>query len=411
MSVSDGENANASNFNSAFMSREINTDTVGQLGLLNVDAASGTTITNLQRQLNSLASFSGVAVNLAKDVLPTWASNLIGTITDSLFVRIEAIQVVVEANTIDIASNTSDIADMRTTTGTSDGDTDMGAYTGTVLTDGTTTKANIQELGTQVDTNVTGISDNTSDIADIRTTQGVSDGATNLGTFTGTLLSDNLDVKALFQEVEDVLEPLTNALDLQGNWNANTNTPTLASGVGTSGNFYVVSVAGSTNLDGETDWQPGDWAVFDGTAWFKADNTSPIVSVNSQTGIVVLDADDISDAATTNKFATSGQLDKIDFISITQAVDLDTVESDTATNNAKVTNANHTGEVTGATALTVDPTAITNKDTVSPGSGDFFLYSDTSDSGNLKKANFDDLAGSGATVDGDQNILAVQIFS
>lgn len=59
-------------------------------------------------------------------------------------------------------------------------------------------------------------------------------------------------------------------------------------------------------------------------------------SVNSQTGVVVLDADDISDAATTNKYATQAQLDKVDYITVTQAVDLDTIESDTATNNAKV---------------------------------------------------------------------------
>jgi hypothetical protein len=61
-------------------------------------------------------------------------------------------------------------------------------------------------------------------------------------------------------------------------------------------------------------------------------------SVNTQTGDVVLDADDISDTSTTNKFATSTQLGKIDNITISQAVDLDTLESDVATNNAKVSN-------------------------------------------------------------------------
>jgi len=61
-------------------------------------------------------------------------------------------------------------------------------------------------------------------------------------------------------------------------------------------------------------------------------------SVNGLTGVVVLDADDISDTSTTNKFATSGQLAKVDFITITQAVDLDTLESNVATNNAKVSN-------------------------------------------------------------------------
>jgi hypothetical protein len=61
-----------------------------------------------------------------------------------------------------------------------------------------------------------------------------------------------------------------------------------------------------------------------------------VTSVNTETGDVVLDADDISDAATTNKFATQAQLDKVDHLTVTQAVDLDTIASDTATNNAKV---------------------------------------------------------------------------
>jgi hypothetical protein len=88
--------------------------------------------------------------------------------------------------------------------------------------------------------------------------------------------------------------------------------------------------------------------------------------------------------ANTNAF-TDAEQTKLGFISVTQAVDLDTIESDTATNNAKVTNATHTGDVTGSTALTIDKTAITGKTLVTAVTGDFLLLSDTSDSGNLKK--------------------------
>lgn len=62
-------------------------------------------------------------------------------------------------------------------------------------------------------------------------------------------------------------------LTYQGAWNANTNAPVLASGVGTAGDYYVVSVAGTTNLDGISDWQEGDVAAFNGTTWDKFDNT------------------------------------------------------------------------------------------------------------------------------------------
>jgi frataxin-like iron-binding protein CyaY len=56
----------------------------------------------------------------------------------------------------------------------------------------------------------------------------------------------------------------------------------------------------------------------------------------------------------------AGDATKVGFITITQAVNLDTLESDTVTNNAKVTNATHTGEVTGATALTIANDVVTN---------------------------------------------------
>ena len=84
------------------------------------------------------------------------------------------------------------------------------------------------------------------------------------------------------------------ALSYQGTWNASTNTPTLTSSVGTKGYYYVVSVAGSTNLNGITDWVVGDWAVYNGTAWQKVDNTDAVTSVNGYTGTVVLTNTDIS---------------------------------------------------------------------------------------------------------------------
>jgi hypothetical protein len=82
-------------------------------------------------------------------------------------------------------------------------------------------------------------------------------------------------------------------LNYQGAWNANTNTPTLTSSVGTKGYYYVVSVAGTTNLNGITDWQVGDWAVFNGSVWQKIDNTDAVTSVNGYTGAVTLTYTDV----------------------------------------------------------------------------------------------------------------------
>lgn len=69
-----------------------------------------------------------------------------------------------------------------------------------------------------------------------------------------------------------------------GTWNAAINDPTLTSSVGTKGEYYVVSVAGSTNLDGITDWQIGDWAIFNGTVWQKVDNSEVVYVSNVATG-------------------------------------------------------------------------------------------------------------------------------
>jgi hypothetical protein len=89
-------------------------------------------------------------------------------------------------------------------------------------------------------------------------------------------------------------------LSYQGTWNASTNTPTLASGVGSNGYYYIVATAGSTNLDGITDWQIGDWLLFNGTNWQKIDQTNLVTSVNGQTGAVTLTTTNISEG--TNQY-------------------------------------------------------------------------------------------------------------
>jgi len=95
-------------------------------------------------------------------------------------------------------------------------------------------------------------------------------------------------------------------LNYQGAWNANTNSPTLISSTGTKGYYYVVSVAGTTNLNGITDWQIGDWAVFNGSVWQKIDNTDAVTSVNGYTGTVVLTQTDISGTVPTSRTITAG---------------------------------------------------------------------------------------------------------
>ena len=89
------------------------------------------------------------------------------------------------------------------------------------------------------------------------------------------------------------LTQLDGQLLYKGSWDALDNTPMLTSSIGMKGNYYVVSVSGSTMLDGITGWNAKDWVVFNGVVWEKIDNTDAVVTVAGKNGDVVLDASDI----------------------------------------------------------------------------------------------------------------------
>ena len=81
-----------------------------------------------------------------------------------------------------------------------------------------------------------------------------------------------------------------------GFWDAATNTPDLSSLTQSQGEAFQVSVAGTTLLNGESNWGLKDLAVWDDNLvgnWFKLDNTDDVLSVNSMTGVVVLGKSDI----------------------------------------------------------------------------------------------------------------------
>jgi hypothetical protein len=78
---------------------------------------------------------------------------------------------------------------------------------------------------------------------------------------------------------------IVGALQYQGTWSAAANTPALTSGIGTKGNFYKVSAAGTTAIDGNAVWLAGDLIVFDGLAWDRIDG-----------GVAGVDSTDLADS-------------------------------------------------------------------------------------------------------------------
>ncbi len=94
-------------------------------------------------------------------------------------------------------------------------------------------------------------------------------------------------------------------MEFQGVWNASTNSPTLADGVGNTGDTYRVNVAGTQNLgSGAQTFVIGDWVMYDsGGVWRLAHSGADAVqSVNGQSGVVSLTTTNISEG--TNLYFT-----------------------------------------------------------------------------------------------------------
>ena len=115
--------------------------------------------------------------------------------------------------------------------------------------------------------------------------------------------------------VQNLIGTIPAGLVFQGTWNASTNTPTLASGTGTTGYFYIVSTSGSTNLDGVTDWVTGDWAVFieqGGTdAWEKIDNSSVLDGAGTGQTLPLWSGSGTSNTLTDSRFTQAATANRV----------------------------------------------------------------------------------------------------
>ena len=140
----------------------------------------------------------------------------------------------------------------------------------------------------------------------------------NLPTPTSSAITAADTILAAMAKLQGQITGIPQGLVYKGTWNASTNTPTLASGTGVTGEFYIVSVAGNTNLDGITDWQIGDWAIFVEVGatdtWQKIDNSQSITGsgatnkITKWTAPTVLGTGLIEDDGTDVTIGNSGNL-------------------------------------------------------------------------------------------------------
>lgn len=92
-------------------------------------------------------------------------------------------------------------------------------------------------------------------------------------------------------------------MEYKGTYDANTNSPSLSNGTGNTGDVYRVTVAGSRNFGaGAILFEVGDYAIYNGTVYEKADTTDSVSSVNGQQGAVVLTTTNIAEG--TNLYFT-----------------------------------------------------------------------------------------------------------
>lgn len=91
MSVSNGQTANASTFNTAFASKSQDNTITGVQNFASTAPASGSAVANVQRELNAHASVLGISLAQVYNYLITWASDTIGSANDTVKARVEAI--------------------------------------------------------------------------------------------------------------------------------------------------------------------------------------------------------------------------------------------------------------------------------------------------------------------------------
>jgi hypothetical protein len=202
-------------------------------------------------------------------------------------------------------SNWNDDHELTGTIPVANGGTGASTLTGYVKGTGTTA---MTASATIPNTDVTGLGTmSTQDANNVAITGGTMSGVAITGYIPTSEKAQPLGVATLEAggKVPTSQIPMQGDLNYQGTWNATTNTPTLTSSTGTQGYYYVVNVAGTTNLDGITDWQVGDWAIYNGTVWQKVDNTDAVSSVNGQTGTVVLTTTNIAEG--TNEYFTTAR--------------------------------------------------------------------------------------------------------
>ena len=151
MAVSNGQDANQTTFNSAFISRTQDSDTTAKVGLKNTsDPDSGAVINNAQRLINEVRDAAGVAGE-GDTSSKTYSSTAFVANGDDRKVAIGKLDAALQVADQNASDALSEATDLRTLTGTSTGETDLGTFTGSTIADNRKIKQALQDLEDEVE--------------------------------------------------------------------------------------------------------------------------------------------------------------------------------------------------------------------------------------------------------------------
>ena len=101
---------------------------------------------------------------------------------------------------------------LATLTGVAAGSTNLGTFTGDIITDDTTIKTALQDLETKIEANdqaaatASSVTEIDGNVNDVITLTGIAENVTTLGTFSGSTITDDVSIKAALQALETAVE-------------------------------------------------------------------------------------------------------------------------------------------------------------------------------------------------------------
>lgn len=189
----------------------------------------------------------------------------------------------------------------------------------------------------------------------------------------------------------------TDIMQYKGSFNPTSTT--IVDGVGNAGDVYRANVAGSVNFgSGLQAYGIGDLAIYSGSIWEHSPADDAVLSVNGNTGVVILDTDDISEGVTNLYFTTARARTAVVDDAIVNGV-VDKAPSQNAVFDALALKAN-------------DAVVVKSVNSITPTAGDVALNSDTIPEGSTNLYFTDTRARTAAVadaiVDGVTNVAASQ---